>query len=73
MGNSQLWATLMDFALLCEVVRAARAAKKLWAPLTASEEAGVVAGCAATVKWQLAIFYFFSGFWKINTSFLNPK
>ncbi len=31
------------------------------------------AAMGETIRSQMAIFYWFAGFWKINTAFLNPK
>jgi hypothetical protein len=32
-----------------------------------------VAAMGETIRSQMAIFYWFAGFWKVNTAFLNPK
>ncbi|EOD11968.1 hypothetical protein EMIHUDRAFT_446031, partial [Emiliania huxleyi CCMP1516] len=77
MSNSQMWATQMDAALVLSLLRrlgsAARHGSSWSSPLSAEDERAVVGGCARTVRWQLAIFYFASGFWKANTSFLHPS
>ena len=68
MSNSQMWATQMDAALVLSLLRrlgsAARHGSSWSSPLSAEDERAVVGGCARTVRWQLAIFYFASGFWK---------
>ena len=76
MSNSQMWATQMDAAVLlalaaCVCRRPAGRARFL-TPLSASEELEVVCACARTIRWQLALFYFASGWWKLNSSFLHP-
>ena len=50
-----------------------RSASARGASLTAEEELSIVGACARTIRWQLAIFYFASGFWKVNSSFLHPS
>lgn len=78
MSNSQMWATQMDAALLLTLLTCARGrwqrhrgAAALAAPLTTDEEHAIISSCSKTIRWQLSIFYFASGFWKVNTSFLH--
>jgi hypothetical protein len=77
MSNSQLWATQMDAAVLIAMTSCILRAKlsklgsAILQPLTPEEEFAVVGSCAKTIRWQLSIFYFASGFWKVNTSFMN--
>ena len=72
MSNSQMWATQMDAALLVALAAQRMTSTASWrAPLTATDERAVVGACARTIRWQLAIFYFASGWWKLNTSFLS--
>ena len=70
MSNSQLWATQHDVALLLALAAAALRKGSL-ETLTAADEREIVAECAPTIRLQMAIFYFASGFWKLNTSFLH--
>ena len=72
MSNSQMWATQMDAALLVAIAIHAASRKSRLAPLSVDEERTIVGSCARTIRWQLAVFYFASGFWKANTSFLHP-
>ena len=77
MSNSQLWATQMDAAVLIAMTscilraRLSKLGSAILQPLTPEEEFAVVGSCAKTIRWQLSIFYFASGFWKVNTSFMN--
>ena len=76
MSNSQIWATQHDLALLLAwwtCVRKRPAAALLRDPLSPIEESEVVGSCARTMRLQFAIFYFASGFWKLNSSFLHPS
>ena len=70
MSNSQLWATQHDLALLLALAAAALRKGSL-ETLTAADEREIIAECAPTICLQMAIFYFASGFWKLNTSFLH--
>ena len=70
MSNSQLWATQHDLALLLALAAAALRKGSL-EKLTAADEREIIAECAPTIRLQMAIFYFASGFWKLNTSFLH--
>ena len=76
MSNSQMWATQMDAALMLALAMqwftSARKKSGFVYSLTADDERGIIGSCAKTIRWQLAIFYFASGFWKVNSSFLNP-
>ena len=74
MSNSQMWATQMDAAVLCALATCVwrRPASKRLTPLSPAEEVNIIGTCARTIRWQLALFYFASGFWKLNTSFLHP-
>ena len=77
-ANSQIWATQMDTALLLALLAqfcsgAGPVARRLAQPLAPADERAIVRACGRTVRWQLAIFYLASGFWKINSSFLDPK
>ena len=70
MSNSQLWATQHDLALLLALAAAALRKGSL-ETLTAADEREIIAECAPTIRLQMAVFYFASGFWKLNTSFLH--
>ena len=70
MGNSQLWATFTDVALLIALCRAC-ARRRSAGALDVSEERAVVESVAATIRAQLFLFYLASGFWKVNSSFLH--
>lgn len=69
MGNSQLWATMMDCVILSAMLSRGRLLRRL----SAQEERSVVSEVGMTIRWQLAIFYFASGFWKANTSFCDAR
>lgn len=73
MSNSQMWATQMDAALMIALVSCALRRPRKAAVLSEEEELEIVSSCARTVRWQLSIFYFASGFWKLNSSFLHPS
>jgi hypothetical protein len=74
MSNSQMWATQMDAAVMLALVArlTTRRRSSLLDVLSAEDERSVVGACGSTIRWQLAIFYFASGFWKVNSSFLHP-
>jgi len=75
MSNSQMWATQMDAALLSALgshVWQRRHSRHWLSTLSTDDERAIIMACARTIRWQLAIFYFASGFWKVNTSFLHP-
>jgi hypothetical protein len=72
--DSQYWALQWDLAFLAPLlcVALAEGASPLRA-LSASAARTVVAGARPTILWQLALFYLASGFFKINSSFLDPS
>jgi len=72
--DSYFWCAQTDAALLFALLPYA------WASLRARRSVGdrqdiadVFHQNAGTARWQLSLFYAASGFWKINTSFLNPR
>lgn len=69
MGNSQLWATMMDCVILSALLRRGCLLRRV----SAQEEHDVVTEVGTTIRLQLAIFYFASGFWKANTSFCDAR
>ena len=77
MSNSQMWATQMDAAIMIAMashlfaVPSSRSAS--WrVALSVDDERAIIGLASKTIRWQLAIFYFASGWWKLNTSWLHP-
>ena len=66
---------LMMPALLSRVWETVKAMPFVWdSDLWAIQnDVAIALGALTTVRWQFAAFYFFSGFWKLNTSFLDPR
>ena len=63
MSNSQMWATQMDAALALALGTRVASRDASWrSPLSAEDERAIVGASARTIRWQLAIFYFASGF-----------
>ena len=73
MSNSQMWATQMDFAVMIALFSHVLSRRSFWLkPLSVEEERAVVSSASKTIRWQLCIFYFASGWWKMNSSWMNP-
>ena len=45
----------------------------VYGELSHEQQATVAAAAGRTIAWQMALFYFASGFWKLNSSFLDPS
>ena len=45
----------------------------VYGELSHEQQATVVAVAGRTIAWQISLFYFASGFWKLNSSFLDPS
>ena len=73
LGNSQTWGTLTDLSLLGALYETLALRGRWLPPLSAEEESAIVRSCAPAVRVQLATVYAASAFWKLNSSFAEPR